>query len=100
MFIYGCLDLHPNNIGVALPELEAFSEIMIWEQAPAPYVVPLVVRDPAHDLASFPPYLCATLDIGNLLLEGVQDAPRFAASPSPRVRIFDFESGARPVQSV
>jgi hypothetical protein len=83
MFIYGCLDLHPNNIGVALPELEAFSERMIWEQALKPDISPLVAYDPERDLVSFPPYLCGTLDVRQLLCRSVRYATNFAARAHP-----------------
>ncbi|KAJ6554518.1 kinase-like domain-containing protein [Mycena capillaripes] len=84
-----CLDLHTENIGVALPELGAFSEIKIWEKIIPPDVLPLVAYDPAQDLASFPPYLCEALDLGKFL---IKRAPNFPTRGPPEVRIMDLGS--------
>ncbi|KAJ7109065.1 kinase-like domain-containing protein [Mycena crocata] len=81
-------DLHPDNIGVALPDLDAFSETNIWELTCAPDIKPLVASDPERDPASFPPYLCTALDLGAFLM---QDAPGFAEREL-RVRILDLGS--------
>ncbi|KAJ7825343.1 kinase-like domain-containing protein [Mycena leptocephala] len=76
-------DLYPSNIGVAIPDLDSFSEVDIWNKCGAPTIVPLVACDPAHDVASFPPYLTHALDLRELLVPG------FAAR-EPRVRILDL----------
>ncbi|KAJ7199166.1 kinase-like domain-containing protein [Mycena pura] len=50
-------DIYPSNIGVVIPDLDSFSEVDIWDKGGAPTIVPLVTYNPAHDAASFPPYL-------------------------------------------
>ncbi|KAJ7259883.1 kinase-like domain-containing protein [Mycena rebaudengoi] len=82
-------DLYPSNIGVAVPNLDAFSENDIWYMDGAPEIVPLVPSDPAHDPASFPPYLTQTMDLRRFLVSKV---PGFAAR-EPRVRILDLGCG-------
>ncbi|KAJ7251292.1 kinase-like domain-containing protein [Mycena rebaudengoi] len=79
-------DLYPSNIGVAIPDLDSFSEVDIWDKGGPPSIVPLVAYDPAYDVASFPPYLTCALNLGRLL---VSDVPNFTAreprkTPSPR----------------
>ncbi|KAJ6616054.1 kinase-like domain-containing protein [Mycena sp. CBHHK59/15] len=81
-------DLYPSNIGVAIPDLDSFSEVDIWDMCGPPTIVPLVAYDPAHDVASFPPYLTHAVDLGELL---VSDVPGFAAR-EPHVRILDLGS--------
>ncbi|KAJ7849274.1 hypothetical protein B0H13DRAFT_2402971 [Mycena leptocephala] len=78
--------LYPSNIGVAIPYLDSFSEVDIWDMCGPPTIVPLVAHDPAHDVASFPPYLTHAVDLGELL---VSDVPDFTAR-EPRVRILDL----------
>ncbi|KAJ7111689.1 kinase-like domain-containing protein [Mycena epipterygia] len=80
--------LYPSNIGVAVPELDKFSELDIWEYGP-PKIDPLATYDPAIDLASFPPYLTHSLDLGGFLR---LYAPDFIAR-EPRVRILDLGCG-------
>ncbi|KAJ7285344.1 kinase-like domain-containing protein [Mycena rebaudengoi] len=82
-------DLYPSNIGVAVPDLDAFSEKELWRMNGAPDTVPLVPSDPAHDPASFPPYLTQAMDLRQFL---VHMAPGFAAR-EPRVRILDLGCG-------
>ncbi|KAF7350342.1 Protein kinase domain-containing protein [Mycena venus] len=79
-------DLYPSNIGVAIPDLDSFSEVDIWGKCAPPTIVPLVACDLAHDVASFPPYLTHAIDLGELLVSAVPD---FAAR-EPRVRILDL----------
>ncbi|KAJ7627554.1 kinase-like domain-containing protein [Mycena polygramma] len=79
-------DLYPSNIGVAVPDLDSFSEVDIWEMGGPPTILPLVTDDPAYDATSFPPYLMTTLDLGELL---ERDVPGFLAR-EPRVRILDL----------
>ncbi|KAJ7814078.1 kinase-like domain-containing protein [Mycena leptocephala] len=79
-------DLYPSNIGVAIPDLDSFSEVDIWDMCGPPTIVPLVAYDPAHDVTSFPPYLTHAIDLGELL---VSDVPGFTAC-KPRVRILDL----------
>jgi hypothetical protein len=83
-------DLYPSNIGVAIPDLDSFSEVDIWDMCGPPTIVPLVAYDPAHDVTSFPPYLTHAIDLGELL---VSDVPGFTAR-EPRVRILDLGCGA------
>lgn len=83
-------DLYPSNIGVAIPDLDSFSEVDIWDMCGPPTIVPLVAYDPAHNVASFPPYLTHAVDLGELL---VSDVPGFTAR-EPRVRILDLGCGA------
>ncbi|KAJ6599404.1 kinase-like domain-containing protein [Mycena sp. CBHHK59/15] len=78
--------LSAPNLGVAIPELDTFSETDIWEWCGPPEVMPLVAYDPARDLASFPPYLSQAVDLGPFLLA---NAPGFAER-EPRVRILDL----------
>ncbi|KAJ7630044.1 kinase-like domain-containing protein [Mycena polygramma] len=82
-------DLHPGNIGVALPELDVFSETTIWECITPPDILPLVAYDPTRDPASFPPYLCEAIDLNSLLEEETLDFPPRGL---PRVRIIDLGS--------
>jgi hypothetical protein len=82
-------DLYPSNIGVAVPDLDPFSENELWHMDGAPDTVPLVPSDPAHDPASFPPYLTQAMDLRQFL---VHRAPGFAAR-EPRVRILDLGCG-------
>ncbi|KAJ6464277.1 kinase-like domain-containing protein [Mycena vitilis] len=82
-------DLHPGNIGVALPELDAFSETTIWESITPPDILPLIAYDPARDPASFPSYLCEAIDLNSLLEEETLDFP---PRGPPRVRIIDLGS--------
>ncbi|KAJ7151276.1 kinase-like domain-containing protein [Mycena crocata] len=79
-------DLYPSNIGVAIPDLDRFSEVDIWDMCGPPTIVPLVAYDPAHDVASFPPYLTHAVDLGELL---VSDVPGFITR-EPRLRILDL----------
>ncbi|KAJ7151281.1 kinase-like domain-containing protein [Mycena crocata] len=81
-------DLYPSNIGVAIPDLDRFSEVDIWDMCGPPTIVPLVAYDPAHDVASFPPYLTHAVDLGELL---VSDVPGFITR-EPRLRILDLGS--------
>ncbi|KAJ7630048.1 kinase-like domain-containing protein [Mycena polygramma] len=80
-------DLHPRNIGVALPELEAFTEIQIWKTVCRPDLLPLLPYDPTRDPDSFPPYLCEAIDLGDFVLK---QTPNLAARGPPRVRILDL----------
>ncbi|KAJ7285345.1 kinase-like domain-containing protein [Mycena rebaudengoi] len=75
-----------DNIGVAVPDLDAFSEKKLWNMYGAPLIVPLVPSDPAHDPASFPPYLTQAMDLRQFL---VHMAPGFAAR-EPHVRILNL----------
>ncbi|KAJ7259885.1 kinase-like domain-containing protein [Mycena rebaudengoi] len=75
-----------DNIGVAVPDLDLFSENELWHMDGAPDTVPLVPSDPAHDPASFPPYLTQAMDLRRFLVSKV---PGFAAR-EPRVRILDL----------
>ncbi|KAJ7627537.1 kinase-like domain-containing protein [Mycena polygramma] len=79
-------DLYPNNIGVAVPDLDSFSEVDIWSRSGPPNIVPLLARDRAHDPTSYPAYLTNSLDLGELL---ERDVPGFLAR-EPRVRILDL----------
>ncbi|KAJ6459021.1 kinase-like domain-containing protein [Mycena sanguinolenta] len=78
-------DLRPDNLGVAIPNLDSFSADDIWTRTGPPEVFPLVARDPAHDTASFPPYLTQAMDGEDLVTE----VPEFAAR-EPCLRIMDF----------
>ncbi|KAJ6554520.1 kinase-like domain-containing protein [Mycena capillaripes] len=82
-------DFHPRNIGVALPELDAFSEVMLWEQIGTPDIIPLLAYDPARDPASFPPYIWEALDLRDFF---TNEVPNFATRGPPRVRILDLGS--------
>ncbi|KAJ7218178.1 kinase-like domain-containing protein [Mycena rebaudengoi] len=82
-------DLYPSNIGVAIPDLDAFSENDIWDMDGPPTIAPLVPSDQAHDAASFPPYLTNAIDLRQFLARKV---PGFAAR-EPRVRILDLGCG-------
>ncbi|KAJ7139416.1 kinase-like domain-containing protein [Mycena epipterygia] len=79
-------DLHPSNIGVAVPDADHFTEIDVWDSFGAPYVLPLVTYNHTHDAASFPPYLTYPLDLGDFL---ARFAPGFVLR-EPRVRILDL----------
>ncbi|KAJ7237295.1 kinase-like domain-containing protein [Mycena haematopus] len=79
-------DLYPSNIGAAIPDLDSFSEVDIWNMCGPPTIIPLVACDPAYDMASFPPYLTDVINLGELLISKV---PGFAAR-EPRVRILDL----------
>ncbi|KAJ7660580.1 kinase-like domain-containing protein, partial [Mycena rosella] len=81
-------DLYPSNIGVAIPDLDSFSEVDIWDMCGPPTIVPLVAYDPAHNVTSFPPYLTHAVDLGELL---VSDVPGFAARELC-IRILDLGS--------
>ncbi|KAJ6569261.1 kinase-like domain-containing protein, partial [Mycena capillaripes] len=86
-FIHECGVAHGgDNIGVAVPDLDSFSEVDLWARCGPPTIVPLVACDPAHDAASFPPYLTDALDLGELLMSVV---PGFSTR-EPRVRILDL----------
>ncbi|KAJ6484335.1 kinase-like domain-containing protein, partial [Mycena vitilis] len=79
-------DLYSSNIRVAVPDLDSFSEVDIWERAGPPTILPLVTADPAYDATSFPPYLMTTFDLGKVL---ERDVPEFLTR-EPRVRILDL----------
>ncbi|KAJ7172101.1 kinase-like domain-containing protein [Mycena filopes] len=79
-------DLYPSNIGVAIPDLDSFSEVDVWSKSGPPNIVALVARDPAHDATSFPPYLTNPLDLGSLVKSELLG---FMAR-EPRVRILDL----------
>ncbi|KAJ6520598.1 kinase-like domain-containing protein, partial [Mycena vulgaris] len=79
-------DLSPNNLGVAIPELETFSSVDIWESWGLPAITPLVAFDGARDPASFPPYLSYSMDLKRFLLAR---APGFITR-EPRVCILDL----------
>ncbi|KAJ7228748.1 kinase-like domain-containing protein [Mycena pura] len=79
----------PTNIGVALPEPDAFSEIKLWKRIGAPDVIPLLASDPTRDPASFPPYICEALDLTEFVRQWVPD---FATRSPPRARILDLGS--------
>ncbi|KAJ7118489.1 kinase-like domain-containing protein [Mycena crocata] len=72
----------PEQYRVAIPDLDRFSEVDIWDMCGPPTIVPLVAYDPAHDVASFPPYLTHAVDLGELL---VSDVPGFITR-EPRLR--------------
>ncbi|KAJ7469617.1 kinase-like domain-containing protein [Mycena latifolia] len=83
-------DIHPKNLGVALPELStpSFSEVEFLHWHGVPYLMPLILEDDAdaRDPASFPPYLCGVVNLGPFLLKRV---PGFATR-EPQLRILDF----------
>ncbi|KAJ7282634.1 kinase-like domain-containing protein [Mycena rebaudengoi] len=81
-------DLYMSNIGVAIPDLDAFSENDLWFMDGAPEIVPVVPSDP-REPGSFPPYLTQTMDLRQFL---VRKVPGFAAR-EPRVRILDLGCG-------
>ncbi|KAF8136805.1 kinase-like domain-containing protein [Mycena galopus ATCC 62051] len=59
-------DLHPDNFGMAVPEVNNLSELEIWEEIGRPYTRALVHSSMDQDPASFPPYLSANMDLGRL----------------------------------
>ncbi|KAJ7491885.1 kinase-like protein [Mycena latifolia] len=79
-------DLHPHNLGVALPELETFSGVQFLQWHGPPDVLPLIPRDPTRDPASFPSYVSGAVDLGDFLLSNV---PGFAKR-QPQLRILDL----------
>ncbi|KAJ7630038.1 kinase-like domain-containing protein [Mycena polygramma] len=82
-------DLHPMNIGIALPELDALSERDVWDAIGAPDVEPIIAYDPTRDPASFPQYLCATINLNTFVMDEMLDL-KFATRGPPQVRILDF----------
>src|ERR1700761_8585036 len=54
--------LHPGNFGMAVPEVERFSVVDIWNLTGRPKVQ--VILHTSHSLGSFPPYLCSKMDLG------------------------------------
>ncbi|KAJ7199676.1 kinase-like domain-containing protein [Mycena pura] len=88
------LDLHPRNLGVAVPDLDTFSDVDIWHHCGQPEIIPLIAYDPARDLASFPPYLSMAIDLGPVLRE----APGFSER-RPRVRVIDLGNAYVPAES-
>ncbi|KAJ7205977.1 kinase-like domain-containing protein [Mycena pura] len=79
-------DLHPSNLGVAIPELRDYNEMDIVLLSNWPEFFPLISLDPVHDPASFPPYLSTALDIGKFLLRKTPDWVKRA----PQLRILDL----------
>ncbi|KAJ7452901.1 kinase-like domain-containing protein [Mycena latifolia] len=83
-------DIHPKNLGVALPELttSSFSEVEFLQYHGVPYLMPLLLGDDpdARDPASFPPYLSSIVNLGPFLLKKV---PGFATR-EPQLRILDL----------
>ncbi|KAJ7796591.1 kinase-like domain-containing protein [Mycena olivaceomarginata] len=62
-------DLHPQNFGVAVPEINCFNDLEIWELCSPPRLRPPVSTSPERDCASFPPYLCDTMDLSWFLVK-------------------------------
>ncbi|KAJ7205978.1 kinase-like domain-containing protein [Mycena pura] len=79
-------DLHPSNLGIAIPELRDYNEMDIVLGSNRPEIYPLISLDPAHDPASFPPYLSEVIDIGEFLQH---DAPDWIKR-APQLRILDL----------
>ncbi|KAJ7223269.1 kinase-like domain-containing protein [Mycena pura] len=77
-------DIHPGNFGMAVPEVERFSVVDIWNLTGRPKVQ--VILHTSHSLGSFPPYLCSKMDLGAFLLSG---APEFMQRPLS-MRILDL----------
>ncbi|KAJ7282508.1 kinase-like domain-containing protein [Mycena rebaudengoi] len=87
--------LHPGNFGFAVPEVERFSVVDIWNLTGRPEVL-AVLHSSSDNLESFPQYLCTKIDLGKLLLRG---APEFVQRPLS-MRILDVGNayivGERP----
>ncbi|KAJ7761470.1 kinase-like domain-containing protein [Mycena olivaceomarginata] len=79
-------DLHPGNLGVAAPEIHQFSDVDIWSLSGRPYTLAIVHSSVDQNPDSFPPYLCADMDLGKFLLD---QAPEFTQRPLS-IRILDF----------
>ncbi|KAJ6464280.1 kinase-like domain-containing protein [Mycena vitilis] len=82
-------NLHPMNIGIALPELDTLSDIEIWDIFGPPIVEPIVAYDSTRDPASFPPYLSAPINLNSFVMDETLDL-KFAMRGPPRVRIIDL----------
>jgi hypothetical protein len=80
--------LHPGNFGFAVPEVERFSVVDIWNLTGRPEVL-AVLHSSSDNLESFPQYLCTKIDLGKLLLRG---APEFVQRPLS-MRILDVGNG-------
>ncbi|KAF7357206.1 Protein kinase domain-containing protein [Mycena sanguinolenta] len=79
-------NLYPRNMGAAI-DLDSLTEVDIWSECGPPSIIPLVTCEPAHDTASFPPYLTAALDLRGLLARGFAPRePRRTLQKSPHRR--------------
>ncbi|KAJ7238606.1 kinase-like domain-containing protein, partial [Mycena rebaudengoi] len=78
-------DLHPGNFGFAVPEVERFSFVDIWNLTGPPEVL-AILHTSSDNLESFPQHLCSKIDLGTLLLRG---APEFKQRPLS-MRILDL----------
>ncbi|KAJ7213957.1 kinase-like domain-containing protein, partial [Mycena pura] len=77
-------DLHPGNVGMAVPEVERLSIVDIWNLTGRPEAFPILHT--SKKLETLPPYLCTKMDLGALLL---RSAPEFAQRPLS-MRILDL----------
>ncbi|KAJ7276831.1 kinase-like domain-containing protein [Mycena rebaudengoi] len=77
-------DLHPGNFGCAVPEVDRFSVVDIWNLTGRPEVL-AILHSSSDNLESVPQHLCTKIDLGKLLLRG---APEFVHRPLS-MRILD-----------
>ncbi|KAJ7198381.1 kinase-like domain-containing protein, partial [Mycena pura] len=89
-FIHSCGiahgDLHPGNVGTAVPEIVPLSIKEVWGRLGHPQTLALVHSSIDLNIESYPPYLCKTMDVERFLL-------RLAPSVSQRplsIRILDL----------
>ncbi|KAJ7198320.1 kinase-like domain-containing protein [Mycena pura] len=82
-------DLHPGNVGAAMPEIVPLSVKEVWNCAGRP-LTQLAVIHPSGDLNmnSYPPYLCETIDMEAFILRQV--AVTGVAQRPLSIRILDL----------
>ncbi|KAF7320985.1 hypothetical protein HMN09_00185400 [Mycena chlorophos] len=87
--LYTEADLHPNNIGAHLRNLDNLTEKEFWKQSGSPSVVPMISMDSERDPGSFPANLTRGIQLGRIL-ERVEPA---SLQREIQIRIIDLGCG-------
>ena len=82
-------DLHPGNVGTAVPEIVPLSIKDVWRCAGRPQTLAVIHSSLDLNIDSYPPYLCGTLDVEQLVLSL---APGVSQRPLS-IRILDLGNG-------
>ncbi|KAK8148212.1 hypothetical protein G3M48_000147 [Beauveria asiatica] len=86
VFTRGRMDPHLANFGVALPQLEQFSEDDIIDYFANPEIIPVVPRDTSFSMSSLPPYVTLRVSMADFL----HMMKSFPAEPTMSIKILDF----------
>ncbi|KAG8415364.1 hypothetical protein J3458_009219 [Metarhizium acridum] len=89
-------DPHLGNLGIALPQLEQFTEDEITDHYASPECIPVVPCDPTFPLHSLPPYIVESVGMASFLR--LHNA--FPASSEISIRILDFGRAYMPSKTI